>query len=157
MKKLVATFILMTVGTAGAGALPVKFRQQEKTPAQVVTNPEIQAAEQRVNQAKAQLEIATKQLSAAKALLKAAQADLRASQTSLDALNLQAHAQGLVNETGMTPAKAPPVKLAVKDEKAEAAAADTAPAAAPEPGADTRIRTDAADSGNEEAPTIQLR
>lgn len=135
-------------------------------------SPELAAAEQRVDQAKAQVELANKQVLAARALLKAAQADLKASIAQLDALKANATAQGLVEKTGMTPAKAAPVAVAAKTEvkdKDAASTPGTAPAAtstatstpttapAPTPtGDDGRIKTDF----NAEQPQtepIQLR
>jgi hypothetical protein len=78
------------------------------------SSPEIAAAEQRVEQARAQVDLANKQVNASRALLKAAQADLKAAVTEVQALKLSATAQGLVEATGMTPAKAAPVAIAAK-------------------------------------------
>lgn len=141
-------------------------------------SPELAAAEQRVEQAKAQVELANKQVGAARALLKAAQADLKASIAQLDALKANATAQGLVEKTGMTPAKAAPVAVAAKSEvkdkelttaptQATATSTNAAPAAAPtgipatapspaQTGDDSRIKTD---FNNEQSTTepIQLR
>lgn len=98
-----------------------------------ISNPEIDSAQTRVEQAKAQVDLANKQVNASRALLKAAQADLKAATTHLDALKLTAHAQGLVNETGMTPAKAPPVSIAAKAAPAEEKTPETTAAEAPAP------------------------
>lgn len=130
-----------------------------------LSNPEIDAAQTRVEQAKAQVELANKQVNASRALLKAAQADLKAATTHLDALRLTANAQGLVNETGMTPAKAPPVSIATKaeptEEKKEAPAetATTEPATAPAPAPSTEGTRIGGDFNSEQAPSepIQLR
>lgn len=130
-----------------------------------VSNPEIDAAQTRVEQAKAQCDLANKQVNASRALLKAAQADLKAAQTHLDALKLTAHAQGLVNETGMTPAVAPPVSIATKaepkEEKAPVPAETSAPAPAPEtaPAATTEGTRIGGDFNSEQPTTepIQLR
>lgn len=139
--------------TGGANALPGAHKKPVAGTQRVAT-PEIQAADQRVQQAKAQVEIATKQLNAAHALLTAAKADQKAAETELSALQLKQTAQGLVEETGMTPAKAAPISLAAKppviveDEEQK-------PTSAPVPQSDTRIRS--SEEAPAEAPPIQLR
>lgn len=169
-KKAILPIALMAaacaISTAG-GALALPGVTKKVTPGiQKVATPEIQSAETRVAQAKAQVDIATKQLNAAKALLTAARADLKAAETHLEALNLKAHAQGLVDETGMTPAKAAPVSVAEKplilEEETPATTPTQAPtqteSSAPVPQGDTRIRTsDAAEPAATESPMIQLR
>lgn len=175
-KKAILPIALVAAGCAistagGAHALPGATKKVIPGVQKVVT-PEIQSAGQRVAQAKAQVEIATKQLNAARALLTAAKADLKAAETHLEALELKAHAQGLVDETGMTPAKAAPVSVAEKplileeETTPSAAPASAAPAStpaqtessAPVPQGDTRIRTsDAAEPAATESPMIQLR
>lgn len=142
---------------AGANALPgVKPKgatlQDLMSPASSAS-PEISAAEQRVEQAKAQVDLANKQVTASRALLKAAQADLKASIAQVEALKAGATAQGLVEQTGMTPAKAPPVSIATKsievkdlDTPAPPVAPATAPTPAPTPvpnSDEARIKTDA--------------
>lgn len=173
-KKAILPIALMAAAsaistTSGAYALPGNTKKAPSTSVQKVMTPEIQSAGQRVAQAKAQVEIATKQLNAAKALLTAARADLKAAETHLEALELKAHAQGLVDETGMTPAKAAPVSVAEKpaviEEETPAVApvpVQTPPAqtesSAPVPQGDTRIRTsDAGEPAATESPMIQLR
>lgn len=120
-------------------------------------SPEISAAEQRVEQAKAQVDLANKQVGAARALLKAAQADLKAAVAQMDALKLNAHAQGLVETTGMTPAKAAPVSIAAKapgeSKNKEEANSAPPPQAPPLVIEDTRIKTD----GETPSEPIQLR
>ena len=119
---------------AGANALPgvkPKGATLVDLTAPSVSSPEISAAEQRVEQAKAQVDLANKQVNAARALLKAAQADLKASIAQVDALKLGAQAQGLVEQTGMTPAKAAPVPIAVKGPEPK----EEAPMPAPAPSA----------------------
>ncbi|MBX9688835.1 MAG: hypothetical protein K2X27_19155 [Candidatus Obscuribacterales bacterium] len=163
---LAITALSLGLGFAtSANALPgAKPKGATLQDLQQSANPEIAAAEQNVNQAKAQVELANKQVNAAKALLKAAQADFKAATSRLDALKLNATAQGLVNETGMTPAKAAPVPIAAREEKKEEASSAPAPApsSAPTPAAtpvnneESRIKTDF----NNEAPAtepIQLR
>mgnify|MGYP003385119959 CR=1 FL=1 len=166
-KKAILPFALMAgvicaIGTAGgADALPGATKKPTPGVQKVVT-PEISAAGQRVQQAKAQVDIANKQLNASKALLVAARADLRAAETELEALQLKAEAQGLVDQTGMTPAIAAPVPIAAKPAVVEdepiAAPTDTVPASAPVPQGDTRIRSnDAEPAAVTESPLIQLR
>lgn len=170
-KKAILPIALVAAACAistagGAHALPGATKKVIPGVQKVVT-PEIQSAGQRVAQAKAQVEIATKQLNAARALLTAAKADLKAAETHLEALELKAHAQGLVDETGMTPAKAAPVSVAEKplileEETTPSAAPASTPAqtesSAPVPQGDTRIRTsDAAEPAATESPMIQLR
>lgn len=171
-KKAILPIALMAAACAMSttgGALALPGATKKATPGiQKVVTPEIQSAETRVAQAKAQVDIATKQLNASKALLTAARADLKAAETHLEALNLKAHAQGLVDETGMTPAKAAPVSVAEKplipeeETQTPAATPTQAPAqtesSAPVPQGDTRIRTsDAAEPAATESPMIQLR
>ena len=162
----------VTTAQALPGAKPKGATLQDLTqPAS--DSPEIAAAEQRVEQAKAQVDLANKQVGAARALLKAAQADLKASIAQLDALKANATAQGLVEKTGMTPAKAAPVavaaKSAVKDKDLTRTTAPTpvstpaisssAPATAPTPaptGDDGRIKTDFNNESTTTEP-IQLR
>lgn len=155
---LTASMSLMFGFVSSVDALPgAKPKAATLQQLNKVSSPEIDAAETRVEQAKAQVDLANKQVNASRALLKAAQADLKAATSHLDALRLTAHAQGLVNETGMTPAKAPPVSIAAKapvtEEKTETPAT-TAPAPS---GDDTRIRGN--DFNSEQAPSeaIQLR
>jgi len=154
----------MTVGlgfTAGADALPgakpkAATLQDLK---QEAGSPEISAAEVRVEQAKAQVDLANKQVNASRALLKAAQADLKAALAQLDALKLSAHAQGLVETTGMTPAKAPPVSIAAKSENKEPEATTQAPPPAPPlmpSSEESRIKTDTPAPEASSEP-IQLR
>ena len=160
--------LALTVGFANsAHALPgAKPKGATLEDLGKVSNPDIDAAQTRVEQAKAQVDLANKQVNASRALLKAAQADLKAAQTQLDALRLSAHAQGLVNETGMTPAKAAPVSIASKAqepektvEPAKDATPPTAPPAstAPTPNGESRIQGN--DFNAEQAPSepIQLR
>jgi hypothetical protein len=78
----------------------------------MTTTPELEAADNRVRQAEAQLDVAKKQLSAAKSLLRAAEADVRAAKADREALALKTQAQGLAEEAGMTPSVAPPVNNA---------------------------------------------
>ncbi len=118
---MTATLTLGLGFVQGASALPgAKPKGATLQDLQAPSNPEIGMAETRVEQAKAQVDLANKQVNASRALLRAAQADLKAATTQLDALRLSAHAQGLVEQTGMTPAKAAPVSIAAKAAAAEA-------------------------------------
>ncbi len=147
LSLLASTTLALGLGfAAGADALPgAKPKGATLQDLQAPATADIAAAEQRVDQAKAQVDLANKQVGAAKALLKAAQADLKAATASLQALKLSAHAQGLVQETGMTPAVAPPVSIASKDapkEVEEAPPPAPAPTPAPEPAADSTTTED---------------
>lgn len=135
--NLMAGLLLVSVlGTTGsAQALPVKIKKAATT-VEKPSSPEIVSAETRVEQAKAQVEVAMKQLNASKSLVRAAQADLKAAETNLSALQIKAEAQGLVDETGMTPAKAAPVSIASKTKEESQTEEDKAPAS----NQDTRIR-----------------
>lgn len=164
MHKRAIPFALMTamlcaVSTAG-GAHALPGVKKATSSGQKVVTPEIQNADQRVQQAKAQVEVATKQLNAARALLTAAKADLKAAETELGALQLRQTAQGLVDETGMTPAKAAPVSLASKppviEEDEQKPASTTTSTSAPVPQGDSRIRS-GEDSPPPEAAPIMLR
>lgn len=161
---LLATALTLGLGLASSaealpGAKPKAATLQDIT-APSVSSPEIASAEQRVEQAKAQVDLANKQVGAAKALLKAAQADLKAAQAQVDALKAAATAQGLVEQTGMTPAKAAPVPIAAKTSETKTTDAATTPATAPKPtpaptGEDGRIKSDFNAEQNSEP--IQLR
>jgi hypothetical protein len=133
---------------------------------QQTSSPEIAAAEQRVEQAKAQVDLANKQVNASRALLRAAQADLKAATSEVSALKMSAAAQGLVEQTGMTPAKAAPVAIAAKSEEAKDKASNTVPPTAPAvtaPNTVPAVAPNADDAskptGTTEAPVepIQLR
>ena len=170
---LTASVSIMFGFVASASALPgVKPKGATLQDLGKVSNPEIDSAETRVQQAKAQVELANKQVTASRALLKAAQADFKAAQSHLDALRLTAHAQGLVNETGMTPAVAAPVSVASKvapeatstttepvTEASKPAETEASSAPTPAPTTDgTRIHgTDFNSEPATEAPTILLR
>lgn len=153
---LVAIGIGLASGMASSGnSMPLKGKKaDESTVNSVATTPELNAAEQRVSQCEAQLKTASKQLDAAKALLKAAQADLKAAVTDRQALRLKHHAAGLVNESGMTPAKAAPVSVAssTSSKTATTSEADALSTTTP----DSRMN-----AGQEEtmeaAPNIMLR
>lgn len=135
--NLMAGLLLVSVlgTTSSAEAIPVKIKKAiTTTTTEKFSNPEIVSAETRVEQAKAQVEVASKQLNASKTLLRAAQADLKAAEANLSALQIKAEAQGLVDETGMTPAKAAPVSVAAKP-AAESQKEESAP------DQDTRIRS----------------
>lgn len=130
----------MTLGlgfASGANALPgVKAKGatlNDLMSTNSAASPEIAAAETRVEQAKAQVDMANKQVSASRALLKAAQADLKAATAQVEALKANATAQGLVDQTGMTPAKAPPVSIAAKAAETKTTDVSTTPAVAPTP------------------------
>lgn len=129
----------MTLGlgfASGANALPgVKAKGatlNDLMSSSTNASPEIAAAETRVEQARAQVDMANKQVAASKALLKAAQADLKAATAQVEALKASATAQGLVDQTGMTPAKAPPVSIAAKSTESKNTDVTT-PAVAPAP------------------------
>lgn len=120
--SLLVGLLTLNLGTA-CGAAP------DATPNfTMTTTPELEAADNRVRQAEAQLDVAKKQLSAAKSLLKAAEADLRAARADREALALKTQAQGLAEEAGMTPSVAPPVTNAPTTRSLAAApkATDTA-------------------------------
>lgn len=145
--------------TSSTTALPVKLKKPGAAIEEKISSPEITTAETRVNQAKAQLDVASKQLNAAKALLRAAQADVKAAEADLSALQLKAEAQGLVDETGMTPAKAAPVAVASSAvPKEESKNAAETPATSDNP--DTRIRSvdfNAEAGDGNTPPPLQLR
>ncbi|MBY0359022.1 MAG: hypothetical protein K2W82_13550 [Candidatus Obscuribacterales bacterium] len=145
---LPALILLSVFSTTGSTmALPIKIKKPAAAPVEKTTTPEITTAETRVNQAKAQVDVANKQLNASKALLRAAQADLKAAEADLSALQLKAEAQGLVDETGMTPAKAAPVAVASSE----------APKPEAQDNQDTRIRSVEFNGAPVENQAIQLR
>ena len=123
---------------AGTNAMPgEKVNGATLQDLQQSSTPEVAAAEQRIEQAKAQVDLANKQVNASRALLKAAQADLKAALSEVQALKLSVAAQSLVQQTGMTPAKAAPVAIAskvVESKDTTNTAPLTIPAPAPTPG-----------------------
>ncbi|MBX9721159.1 MAG: hypothetical protein K2X81_07185 [Candidatus Obscuribacterales bacterium] len=149
---MTATLTLGLGFVQGASALPgAKPKGATLQDLQTPSNPEIGMAETRVEQARAQVDLANKQVSASRALLRAAQADLKAATTQLDALRLSAQAQGLVEQTGMTPAKAAPVSIAAKAAAAEAK--EQAAAASAAATTTTTTSTPAATPAASSAPT----
>ena len=146
-----------TVANALPGVKPKGATIQDLQ--QQTSSPEIAAAEQRVEQAKAQVDLANKQVNASRALLKAAQADLKAASSEVAALKMSAAAQGLVDQTGMTPAKAAPVAIAAKSEEAKEKAngTNTVPPTAPSVTAPNTVPAVApsADEASKPAGTIE--
>ena len=114
-----ALVVSSAVGGIKSGANPqaVSDAESASIQASVIAAPEVNRADSRVRQTKAQLEMARKQMSAAKALLKAAEADFKAARSELEAVTLKSHAQRLADASGFTsvPAVAEPVKQQVNN------------------------------------------
>lgn len=122
MKLQTKLALTLVAGSLLLGAPSTVFGAEENTiqkplPAAAVDvqTPELQKADQRVEDAKAQLDLARKQLRASQALLKAAEADLRAADTDRKAIALKHQAQNLAADAQlpMAPAAAK-TKVAAK-------------------------------------------
>ena len=102
--RLLASFLLpaaiMIAGTASGAQTVAPAPGTIGQPAVQANNPELDNADQRVNDLKAKLETARKQLSAAKAIVKAAEAEFKAARADRDAIALRASAQQLADASG---------------------------------------------------------
>lgn len=111
LEMSVAAALLLAANNVVCSA---KETPSETAPVQAASaaTPELKAADERVDQAKAQRATARKQLSAARALLKAAEADFKAACAEREALALKTTAQDLADASGLQQVAAPgtPVK-----------------------------------------------
>lgn len=96
-------------------------------------SPEIEGADQRVEQAKAKLDQAHKQLNAAKALVKAAEAEFRATKADREALALRVAAQQLAEASAQPPTTVDPVRNIIVPQSGSRLTPATQPALAPVP------------------------
>jgi len=97
-KLNLATSLLIVLCNTVGGAEASIFGQPVQKPAdEADSTPEIQAAEQRVQETKAKLDQARRQLDAAKASLKAADAEFKAARADKEALSLRRQAEKLAD------------------------------------------------------------
>jgi hypothetical protein len=128
---LVGALALTTGITCGAGPL---HKPAPAPAAKFGSTPELVAADQRVDGAKAEWDRAKKQLEAARALLRAAEADYKAAVADREALALKTAAQNLADESGLPIATRPATAPAAAKPVAPPAAAPTPAATTPTPG-----------------------
>lgn len=138
---LVSAFALTTGITCGAGPL---HKAAPAPAAKPGSTPELVAADQRVDGAKAQWDRAKKQLEAARALLRAAEADFKAAVADREALALKTTAQNLADESGLPIATRPATVQTATPKPAPVTtpAAATTPAPGPAAAAPTSTPTD---------------
>jgi hypothetical protein len=127
---LVGALALTTGITCGAGPL---HKPAPAPAAKYGSTPELVAADQRVDGAKAQWDRAKKQLEAARALLRAAEADYKAAVADREALALKTTAQNLADESGL-PIATRPATTPAAAKPAPAPAAPSPAATTPTPG-----------------------
>ena len=139
--KLALTLITgsLLLGGAGTtfGAEDTIMKKPIPASSMEIQSPELQKADVRIDDAKAQLELARKQLRASQALLKAAEADLRAAESDRKAIALKNHAQTLAEDAQLPMAVPNKTQVAVKPPK-DASADSNALPSMPTPGTEAR-------------------